>query len=408
MTLQPPRWPVDPGEPPSTMGPKRAKDCSVCGQPVGEKSITCKECGDMYHPACEHACGSDSYPGVPDLKKMRNDNELVMSKYRKLVPNRGHCPVEEQPFVGSWATTGPKKIISPGEPKPLPSSTGQDVLMKLAKQHYQYLRGPMRGRAPNDADLVLRGIPGGGAFTGKRDDSGNLRDDLRPDEAEALHRKTITLCEWAERLLQACRPDDVPVHLYRIINVADPHALIELRPDFVPSSTSWKFLFDQKWYIEETGIVLQLEMTSHFPFIAFSYPRDPDPNWEPHFNQDQQEVIIVPSRYEIIERQLIGKYRVWKVKPTPISREDLDDFYGTEIERIKPKPSAVECFSADQVKEKFSSAAAEAILLQDQDKYVERTLQFGGQDGQNWTLVRIDRDFDEFIFEKEPQTSAEQ
>ncbi|WP_437852928.1 hypothetical protein [Sorangium sp. So ce363] len=296
----------------------------------------------------------------------------------------------------------PSSSPQPAQPAPERSGTGL-----LASRHIDALQGLMRNMSNTTPEAqTMRGIPGGGAFTSKRGEDGELSTDLRPDELDTLRQKIDDFSRVAQDLLTATQDlNEEDITLYRVINDLDTSALSEggTLDEILPSSTSWTPDLALNQWVKDGGLVMKINTTSHYPTVMFSYPdqqRDGDPI---AYNQDQKEVLLVPSRMTITrvtDREHNGKrFREVEVTPTALPPHELDAVFERASERIKeklnakPKEVSFEVGQRPKIVEQFGETAADEILGYVDDLPYSEEIVVRDKAGTAWRVVSADSGF---------------
>ncbi|WP_438039406.1 hypothetical protein [Sorangium sp. So ce128] len=377
------------------------KKATPAGRPVDPTAITT----GMQAPApaaSGSAQGQDaSATGMPP------DETPAPSSARKRTAAQAHSDDEQDAPASSKRAKNAGQPSSSSQPaQPAPERSGAGL---LASRHIDALQGLMRDMSNTTPEAqTMRGIPGGGAFTSKRGEDGELSTDLRPDELDTLRQKIDDFSRVAQDLLT--RTQDLPredLTLYRVINDLDISSLSEggTIDEFLPSSTSWTPDLALDQWVRDGGLVMKINTTSHYPTVMFSYP-DQQRDGEPiAYNQDQKEVLLVPSRMTITrvtDREHNGKrFREVEVTPTQLPPRELDAVFERASERIKekqntkPKEKHFELDEQSDIAAQFGDIVTDEILrhVDELPDPSEREIVVRDKDGTRWRLVSADSMF---------------
>jgi hypothetical protein len=177
---------------------------------------------------------------------------------------------------------------------------------------------------------MLRGIPGGGAFTSKRNMAGRIlvEDEevegdvhraLSSANIETLMEKTALFYQFTEILANRIREDGptLIVPIFRSMRVNTQDQLIQ---DILPSSCSFSLDFVAGWATGKGQVILHIDVPLDFQMVMLSYPMGvPDQEGAPPAkNQEQMEVVLAPSQYTITDQYVYNGVVVLRVSPTLI------------------------------------------------------------------------------------------
>ncbi|WP_437545032.1 hypothetical protein WME97_38055 [Sorangium sp. So ce367] len=362
------------------------------------------------------AASGTSQDHAASVTGMLPDETPAPSSARKRTAAQTHSDDEQDAPASSKRAKNagqPSSSSSSQAAQPAPERSGIGL---LASRHIDALHDRMRNMSNTTPEAqTMRGIPGGGAFTSKRGEDGELSTDLRPDELETLRQKVDDFSRVAQELLTATQDlNEEDITLYRVINDLDTSSLSEggTLDEILPSSTSWTPDLALNQWVKDGGLVMKINTTSRYPTVMFSYP-DQQRDGEPvAYNQDQKEVLLVPSRMTITsvtDREHNGK-RFLEVEVTPreLESDELDDVFQRASQRIeerlnaKPKVKSFEVEERAAIAEQFGEAVADEILghvdkLPDRS---EREIVVRDNDGTPWRIASADSMFGIALEEK--------
>ncbi|WP_437294975.1 hypothetical protein [Sorangium sp. So ce426] len=375
------------------------KKATPAGRPVDPTAITT----GMQAPA--PATSGSARDQAASATGMPPDETPAPSSARKRTAKQTHSDDEQD------APASSKRAKNAGEPSSSSSSQQAPPApgRALASRHMDALQGLMRDMSNTSPQAqTMRGIPGGGAFTSKRGTDGELSTDLRPDELDTLRQKVDDFSSVARDLL--ARTQDLPqedLTFYRVINDLDTSSLVEggTLDELLPSSTSWTSDLALNQWVQDGGLLMKINTTSKYPTVMFSYPDAQRPGDAIAYNQDQKEVLLVPSRMTITKvtrREHNGK-RFLEVEVTPreLESDELDDVFQRASQRIeeklnaKPKEVSFEVDQRPEIAAQFGEIIADEILgyvgnLPDPS---EREIVVRDKEDTPWRIVSADERF---------------